>query len=105
MSSSLKSVTVIVLFALTLCSASSVLSQSGEDIESLKAKLEEAQAQLKADLANKEKTDAIRQEIEDKLSARQARESEILEEFETLCNEQEELKAGSFNDCMAGFNN
>lgn len=67
----------------------------------LEEKLAEAQRLLEEDKMSHKETAEKKRLIDEKLAARQQREDELQEELETLCKEQEELKPGTLDGCMA----
>jgi len=80
-------------------------AHANEKTDALKAKLAEAERLLQADKSSHEDTAEKKKAIDDKLAARQQREAEIMEELKALCEEQEKLKPGSLDACLAKLGN
>jgi len=60
---------------------------------------------LAQDKANHDETAEKKRLIDERLAAGKQRESEIFEEMKQLCEEQDKLKPGSLDSCMAKLNN
>jgi len=90
---------VAVVIGLT---ASTAMAQQSISPEELQALIEKKQAALQAAIENRDKT---QRELEAKrvaFEAQQAEKVKIEAKMKELCEEQEALKPGSMDDCMAG---
>jgi len=95
----------VVVSTLAIAGMTLSTAHANEEAEALKAKLAEAERLLAADKSSHDETAEKKKAIDDKLAARQEREAEILEELKKLCEDQDKLKPGSLDACMAKLGN
>ncbi len=97
---------VLVSIALTTgFSADVSAADENVDVEALQAQLEEAKKLLEQDKAAHEEMAEKKRLIDEKLAERKAAEAKIFEEMNQLCKEQDKLKPGSLDACMAKLDN
>lgn len=94
--------TIINFAAFVMCClfASLVNAQESASAEELAKLLAEQKQSLAEVEANRDATEAQAQQVRDALDAQEKRMSQLEEEYETLCKEQEVLKPGSYDDCI-----
>ena len=80
--------------------ASVVSAQDGPSVEDLEKLIEEQRIALEEAIANREETAAKVAEVEAALEESAERRRLIEEELKGLCEEQETLNAGSYDECM-----
>lgn len=78
-------------------------AQQTMTVEELENYIEEQKAALAQVEANRAETAQKAEEINTALEEQQARRAEIEAEFKSLCEEQEKLKPGSLDACMAAL--
>lgn len=80
-----------------------VHAQQEGDVEELQKLLDQQKEALAEVEANRTATEAQAQQARDALAEHEKRKAKIEEEFDALCKEQEALKSGSYDDCMASM--
>ena len=90
------------LFCL-IAGAGAVNAQQAVNVEELEKLLEQQKEALAEVEANRSATESQAQQARDALAEQEKDKAKIEEEFETLCKEQEVLKPGSFDECMASM--
>ena len=89
-----------------LMSAPAIVSaQQQLSVEELEKKVEEQRIALEEAIANREATAAQAEEIQAALDESEESRLAVEAKIETLCKEQEELNAGSFDECMKNAKN
>lgn len=83
--------------------AGAVHAQDDAAIEELEQQLEEQRIALEEAIINREQTAAQVDELQVELDESEQRRVEMEEEFKALCEEQEALKAGTFDECMSSI--
>ncbi len=78
-----------------------VHAQDDSAVEDLEQRVEEQRIALEEAIANREETAAKAKEVQDALEESELRRVQVQEELKGLCEEQESLNAGSFDECMA----
>jgi len=96
---------VVLAFAGYSVNALATDTDQSEGLALIEKQLEEAKKLLEEDSASHKETAQKKAEIDQKLAARQERESEIKEELKQLCEEQDKLTPGSLVACMEKLNN
>jgi len=86
--------------ALTLL-AGAVHAQDDVALEELEQQLEQQRIALEEAIANREQTAAKADELQMELDASEQLRLGIEERFKALCEEQEALKAGTYDECMS----
>lgn len=81
-----------------------VHAQDDSAVEDLEKRVEEQRIALEEAIANREQTAAKAKEVQDALDESEQRRLKVEEELKGLCEEQEKLNAGSYDDCMANVN-
>jgi len=92
--------TVITIAALLALSTSVAVAQQVPSLEDLEKQVAEQKAALEEAIANREATAAKAQEIQDMLNESEEKREVIEAELDALCKEQEELKAGTYDECL-----
>ncbi len=94
---------VALVAIITSATTGPAYAQENLTVEQLKKQLDEQRIALEEVIANRESTAAKAEEIKQKLleSGEQQRSAE--EELTELCEEQEELKAGSLEECLSNL--
>jgi peptidoglycan hydrolase CwlO-like protein len=89
---------VMLLFVATASQA-----QQAMTVEELEAYIEEQKAALAEVEANREKTVEEVEKLQADLAAEEEKRSSVEEEIDSLCKEQEEIREGSYDDCLKDF--
>ncbi len=91
-----------VLLVLSLSVPAMVAAQQKQmSVEELEAYIAEQKIVLEEAQANRDKTQKKVDKVKEALAEQDARKALVEEELETLCKEQEELKPGTYEDCMS----
>lgn len=93
------------LVAGALLLGGAVQAQTAADVNKLKLQLEKQKLALQEAIADREATAARVDEIKAMLVDSKETKSQIEEEVKMLCEEKEELQAGSFDECMDSSGN
>lgn len=72
-------------------------------VDELEAYIAAQQAELEKALVSRDRARAQTEELGERLAAQQQRQDDLRAELETLCRSQDELKPGSFDDCVSGI--
>lgn len=91
--------------ALALLASVAGAQQKSMSAEELEQYILEQKAALEAVKSNRDETEKKSQEVRDALEEQEARRALVEEELDMLCKEQEELKAGTYDDCKASDSN
>ncbi len=70
-------------------------------VEELEAYIAEQKTVLEEAQTNRDKTQKKADEVKEALAEQDARKALVVDELETLCKEQEELKPGTYEDCKS----
>ncbi|MEE9334638.1 MAG: hypothetical protein V3U65_11180 [Granulosicoccaceae bacterium] len=82
--------------------SSTAFAQSALSPEELQAHIEKQQAALDAAIANRDKTQEALEAKRVEFEQQTAKQEAIQARMKALCEEQEEIKPGSMENCMAG---
>ncbi|MEE9320548.1 MAG: hypothetical protein V3U76_08895 [Granulosicoccus sp.] len=93
----------VVGLALLLFAATASQAQQAMTIEELEAYIEEQKSALGEVEANREKTAEEVEKLQAALAIEEEKRSAVETEIDSLCKEQEEIKGGSYDDCMKDF--
>jgi len=77
------------------------MAQESMSLEELEKLVTEQRIALEAAIANRESTAAQAEQVQNELDKAEERTREVEQELEALCEEQEALQEGTFDDCMA----
>lgn len=94
---------VALVAMMSTAATSSAYAQETSTVEQLKKQLEEQRIALEEAIANRESTAAKAEEIKQELAESEERRQAVEEEMTELCEEQEELKAGSLEECLSNL--
>lgn len=85
-----------------VCAHVSAQSDAGTEmtLEQLEAYIAEQKAALETVIENRDLTAEKAESVNEALAAAEAREAEVQAELEALCEEREEIEAGSKGDCL-----
>ncbi len=86
--------------ALSLMLTSTVFAQGEPTLEELEEQVAQQRIALEEAITNREATAAKVAEVNAELDKSKAEQEQINEELKTLCDEQESLKPGSYDNCM-----
>lgn len=89
------------LVTLSLCVASLAYAQDGPSLEELEEQVAQQRIALEEAIANREATAAKVAEVQAELDESEEQRQQIAEELKLLCDEQESLNPGSFDNCMS----
>lgn len=90
--------TVLLLVTLSL-SGTATAQQKQLSVEELEKYISEQKEVLEEVRANRDETEKKADEVREALAEQEARKALVEEELDTLCQEQEELKPGSYDEC------
>ncbi len=94
------------LLALSLCLSGAAWAQPEElSVDELEKYIAEQKELLEEVLANRDATAEKAEQVRQALAEQEARKTLVEEELETLCQEQEELQAGSYEECRRQHGN
>ena len=98
----MRNVLASALLALSLSvSVMAAAQQKQMSVEELEAYIAEQKIVLEEAQANRDKTQKKVEQVKEALAEQDARKVLVEEELETLCKEQEELKPGTYKDCIS----
>ena len=83
--------------------AGAVHAQDNSIVEDLEKRVEEQRIALEEAIANREETAAKAKSVRDALDKSEERRLQVEEELKALCEEQESLKVGTYDECVASF--
>ncbi len=90
------------LLALSIGLSSAAMAQQQElSVEELEKYIAEQKELLEEVLANRDETADKVEQVREALAEQEARKALVEDELETLCQEQEELKPGSYDECRS----
>jgi len=88
---------------LVVCTAG-VQAQQNMSVEELEAYIAEKKAELAATLEQRNRTAEMQQAVEQQISQKDKRKSEIEQEMRNLCAERESITPGSLQACLVEMN-
>jgi len=89
--------------AMLLLAATATQAQQAMTVEELEAYIEEQKAALVEVEANREKTTEEVEKLQADLAVEEEKRGSVEKEIDSLCKEQEEIREGSYDDCLKDF--
>lgn len=96
--------TLLLALSLCLCGAASA-QQTQLSVDELEKYIAQQKEALEKVRANRDETAEKAEQVRAELAEQEARKALVEEELDTLCTEQEELKAGSYEECRSLHSN
>ncbi len=94
------------LLAMSLCLSGVAMAQQKQlSVEELEKYISEQKELLEEVRANRDETAEKAEQVRDALAEQEAHKALVEEELNTLCQEQEELKPGSYEECRSQHSN
>ncbi len=91
---------ITLITVMSVAATSTAYAQENPTVEQLQKQLEEQRIALEEAIANRESTAAKAEEIRQELAESDEQQRAVEEELTELCEEQEELKAGTLAECL-----